>query len=255
MSHLLEQVEFRRGKATSSGLATHDYDKDPAYCRSGVWWGIRMESSATVVYTCPAGPPTDNFPNGVMLMAIDGHLLYPDLDGNGTGVEPPPGTVRAVPNRPGLTYSVTRTGSKYRIALTIAAGADQIECTLVAALSPCNEPDSVTVKMSGALVAWDRQFLEAERRCHAVIDELRPHVPVFGRPGPPGPVERWLASVRGDEVRTVHALVDALTDQQGGDEQRGYALSRLAGMYLSGTERLGRTTDTTETVESEPEGS
>ncbi|MFC9788694.1 hypothetical protein [Rhodococcus sp. NPDC127528] len=236
MTQWLRLVERRRGPTGAVNLAVEDYDTNPQYCRHGIWIGTRTDSTETVEFSCPAGSPSNDFPDGTILLAAESAgLLYPDVDSHGHGTEPQPGTVRPVLTCPGVTYTVTRFDDEYRISFTIAAGTDPVELVIGALPSgrDCSELEPTTLQLAGCVFTWSDDDLSKERRCKVIRGRLYTRYPLFGRPTPPEPVEHWLDSLRGDDVRTVRRLVELLGRDDVDATLRDASMSQLVGMYMT----------------------
>jgi hypothetical protein len=224
---MAQLVELSRTRSvTSSYVVTEDYTKKPTLCRSGVWVGLNSEFAETVVLSYEHDPEE----------------LYVGWSINGTTVIDPgysagtPPWGAPAPGDPSITYRCPVDGLFHRLSLSSTPGSEQ-ECVWVRVLyrhpneaaQPFHEGPSLSTCLSGAEVKWPPAKVKAEQACLAKFRELlRRYIeiaPPIG-PGDPGPVERWLERVSGDDAIRVRALVEALEELSPEDDREVFEAIR-----------------------------
>jgi hypothetical protein len=231
MSHPLVELSRVRNQ-TSAHIITEDYNKNPRFCRHGVWIGWQVNFTETVVLSYEHDPE-----ELYVGWAINGTTVVDPGYGSGT---PPWGA--PAPGDPSITYVTPLDGLFHKISLTSTSGSNQ-ECvqlqvlyrTPAEAVAPFHHGPMTSVCVSGSEIEWPAKLLEEERQCFAhFFDLLRRYVKIaFVKPG--DPVEQWISRLRGDDVVRIRAELETLQLLD------GHAQQKLADAIKSDLVRVLRT--------------
>lgn len=192
----------RERSETGRHLVTEDYTKTPSLCRHGVWVGRQIDFSETVLISFEHGH--ENLSVGWI---VDGAAIVP-----ASYYAPCQGA-------PAIRYRCPGDGRNlHTISLMSTPGSDrgcvdlQVVFTRPPQWNPLEYGPSTRVCLRGRVVEWPWYLLQQEHECWERFRKVFEKYVVVPRPvpAPPGPVERWIASLRGDESVTVRAHLDTV---------------------------------------------
>ncbi|MGJ5667567.1 hypothetical protein QLG13_06825 [Rhodococcus aetherivorans] len=201
MTYPLVEKSRERSEA-GRHFVIEDYTKTPSLCRRGVWVGRRVDFSETVLMSFEHGQ--DDLSVGWIV--------------NGAAVSPA-GYYAPCQGVPTIRYRCPGDGRNlHTISLMSTSGSDQdcVDLQVVFTRPPQWNPleygPSKKVCLQGRIVEWPWFLLQQEQQCWERFRNVFEKYVVVPRPvpAPPGPVERWIASLRGDEAATVRAELDTV---------------------------------------------